>query len=176
MNSFPPRSHGPELTGTPDEPWFTRDAISVLEDALSGGEKSVVEYGSGASTVWLASRCRRLVSVEHDREWHNFILPRVAHLPASVDLRFVEDAETDHWRRYCESVDELGVFDIAIVDGRCRVEIARRLRDHVAPFGMIVVDDAQRPAYQAIPELFHLWHRTETSNGVWRTDIYRRAR
>ena len=54
-----------------DVPWWTYDAIDAVETWLAGqGDPSSVrafEWGSGASTLWLARRVGEVHSVEHHR-------------------------------------------------------------------------------------------------------------
>src|SRR5919108_1783395 len=53
----------------PDHPWLDPAAIRYLEGAL---DRSMIglEWGSGRSTRWFASRLKHLTSVEHDSSWH----------------------------------------------------------------------------------------------------------
>ena len=53
---------------TLDVPWWTYRAIDDVEDWLAARDRParVFEYGSGASTVWLARRSGSVHSVEHD--------------------------------------------------------------------------------------------------------------
>src|SRR3954469_21096963 len=51
-----------------DVPWWTFPAIDAVERWITArnGNVRVFEYGSGASTVWLARRAAHVVSIEHD--------------------------------------------------------------------------------------------------------------
>ena len=71
-----------------DVPWWTYDAIELVEDFLESREAPrVFEYGSGASTVWLAKRAHSVTSVDHDAGWIDFSRPRLAELGnATVEL------------------------------------------------------------------------------------------
>ena len=50
-------------------PWFSFGAINYLARRLIGKE-TVYEYGGGGSTLWLASRVNRVVTIENDPDWH----------------------------------------------------------------------------------------------------------
>jgi hypothetical protein len=54
-----------------DLPWWTYQAIDHVSGFLAGrGYRArVFEYGSGASTLWLARRCSSLDAVEHHAQW-----------------------------------------------------------------------------------------------------------
>ncbi|HEY0953010.1 MAG TPA: hypothetical protein VGD85_22645, partial [Nocardioides sp.] len=53
-----------------DVPWWTFAAADAVEDFLRARPGArVLEWGSGASTVWLARRAGSVVTVEHDPAW-----------------------------------------------------------------------------------------------------------
>ena len=52
-----------------ETPWITFRAIDWL-DAFLKPDMDVFEYGAGGSTLYLAKRARRVVSVEHDEGFH----------------------------------------------------------------------------------------------------------
>lgn len=49
-------------------PWYTYPAIEYLSH-IDFSNFKVLEYGSGNSTLWWASRCLEIRSIEHDEEW-----------------------------------------------------------------------------------------------------------
>jgi len=53
-----------------DKPWWVMSAANYLDGELKSNRFSRgFEYGSGASTFWLAKRVTNLVSTEHDSLW-----------------------------------------------------------------------------------------------------------
>jgi len=54
-------------------PWLTLKAIKWLEKNLKPN-MTVFEYGSGGSTIFIAKRVSKIVSVEHDSFWYNKVL------------------------------------------------------------------------------------------------------
>lgn len=81
LSSFVRRKLGLRLAPPPilkERPWLSDGAVAFLEDFLSSRRNaSVLEFGAGSSTVWLASRVGLLVSVEHDHEWHGVVTDRL---------------------------------------------------------------------------------------------------
>src|SRR5262249_29493087 len=76
-----------------DVPWWTFAAIDAVERWIAARENvRVFEYGSGASTVWLARRAAHVVSVEHDVGFAQIAAPMLA-LP-NVELRVIEPVAT----------------------------------------------------------------------------------
>lgn len=115
-------------------PWYTYPAIEYLCN-LDFGDKAVFEFGSGNSSAFWAKRARRVVSVEHDRAWHEQVSRRLA--PNQVlHLREGRDA-------YLGALAETGEsFDVIVIDGNHRSECARRVRERLAAGGMVVLDNA----------------------------------
>lgn len=151
-----------------DVPWWTYGSMRAVERRLEslGGRARAFEYGSGASTVWLAKRCSEVHSVEHDAGFAA-IMRRVlddARLIDKVQLLEIHptrsvapvvrsgrsgEAELDY-RAYADSIERAGgLFDVICVDGRARVACLERAVAHLAPGGVIVFDDSQRPRYAA---------------------------
>ena len=149
-----------------DVPWWTYGSIHAVERRLEalGGRARAFEYGSGASTVWLANRCGEVHSVEHDA-WFATVMRRMlddARLLDRVHLLEIHptraaapvvrsgrrgEAELDY-SGYVDSIERAGgVFDVICVDGRARVACLERAVGHLAPGGVIVFDDSQRPRY-----------------------------
>jgi hypothetical protein len=149
-----------------DLAWWTYGAMAQVEhhlDALAGRGR-VFEYGSGASTVWLARRAAQVHSVEHDASFHAFLSARLADQPG-VSLRLVEaepsaaPAVPSHRRghdgldfsAYVAAIDDVpGEFDLIVVDGRARVASARRALPRLAAGGVLLLDNANRAEYASV--------------------------
>lgn len=144
-----------------DVPWWTFEASDVVADFLASKPGArVFEWGSGASTLWLAKRAETVTSVEHDREWAGTLRAR---LPDNVKLALVpaEPAGRDsavrsakrgfehlNFRTYVEAIDDVsGVFDLIVIDGRAREACLGRAVRRLAPGGLIVFDNVDRERY-----------------------------
>jgi predicted O-methyltransferase YrrM len=101
-------------------------------------EYTVVEHGSGGSTLWLAERVAHVYSVEHDQDWYAEMCKR---LPANVKLYLTPDGEIPQ---------ALPLADVLLIDGeplKARSEWLREARRMVKPGGVVVLDNANRPDY-----------------------------
>ncbi len=152
-------------------PLVTYAALDWLE-AHVGPDVKVFEWGSGASTIWLARRVAQLVTVENDPEWHRRVaaaLKEQGLASCQLILAEAEPAGPDtppEWvsprrrfqglsfERYVRSIDPHpeGHFDLVCVDGRQRVACARRAVAHVRPGGHLLLDNADRSRYDALRE------------------------
>jgi predicted O-methyltransferase YrrM len=117
-----------------EAPWWNDRAIRYLAQHLRPGAR-VFEWGSGASTVWLASRGAEVISVEHDPVW----VANVRERCPAADVRAVPENVRD----YTAAIDEFedGSFDLVIVDGIYRGECLHRGASKVKPGGLLVLDD-----------------------------------
>lgn len=153
-----------EDMATLDLPWWTFDAIEEANKFLKGRPSPrVFEYGSGASTIWLARRAASVTSIEHDKPWHAVVSKRLeAHDNATVKLIEADAepvagylSEKQGWQgrsfqRYASAIDaEPGEFDLIVVDGRARAACLGHAIGKLAPGGMILFDNSARARYRS---------------------------
>jgi hypothetical protein len=149
-----------------DVPWWTFASADRVEALLRDRPGArVFEWGSGASTVWLARRAASVTSVEHDPAWARRVAPM---LPGNVALRVVEPgpvrgepgevrsakpgADRHDFRHYVDAIDTIdagpGGFDLIVIDGRAREACLDRAVERLAAGGMIVLDNVDRARYR----------------------------
>ena len=151
-----------------DVPWWTYGAIEKVEAFLAERPGArVFEFGSGASTVWLAKRAGSVRSVEHHAGWFERVEGFLAETNglAPVELMLVEpDAanaddpiyvsqkrgEAGHvFRSYASSIERTReLYDLIVVDGRARAACLRHALDRLAPGGLVVFDNTGRRRYR----------------------------
>lgn len=143
-----------------DVPWWTFESADRVATWLAGRPGArVFEWGSGASTLWLAARAAEVHSVEHHAGWAAVLAPR---LPDNVTLRVVEpvatptpavpSAKSGHagldFGAYVAAIDDVpGKLDVVVIDGRAREACLARAVDRLAPGGVIVFDNVDRQRY-----------------------------
>lgn len=159
------RVHDPLAVAELDVPWWTYRAIDAVDTWLADRPHPirVFEYGSGASTLWLAKRADEVHTVEHHRAFAETVAPTFA-AAGNIDLRVVEpavasdpvvpSAKEGHggldFARYVAAIDDLdGAFDLIVIDGRAREACLRRAVHRLAPDGLIVFDNTRRRRYRA---------------------------
>lgn len=152
-----------------DVPWWTYRAIDETEAFLASRPKArVFEYGSGASTVWLAKRAGTVVSVEHDAGWHSLVQTRLAMANSATNLSHIlieplkVQAKTDSrylsvkpghsglsFEDYAKSIlDQDEAFDLIVIDGRARGACLEHAVSRLKPDGLIVFDNSKRKRYR----------------------------
>jgi hypothetical protein len=126
-----------KLTGQRSaHPWLGYRAVRRIESVLRPGW-SVLEFGSGASSLWLARRCARLLAIENEPAWHattvrllrqaNMTHAECRLLPHDIDWALPDIAERS--------------FDFALVDGYHRSEEMAAALRKVRPGGWVYLDN-----------------------------------
>lgn len=151
-------------------PWWTYGAIDVVDSFLQGlgGQARIFEFGSGASTIWLAQRAAEVHAVEHDELWAGKVrslLDASPDLAAKVHLHVVPAAPSKHpavpsrgrgaagldFADYVDTIRRVGgTFDLVSVDGRAREASLAAAVGRLRPHGMALVDDSQRRRYRSV--------------------------
>jgi len=119
-------------------PWFTYPAIQLLDERAKS-DWHVLEFGAGMGTLWWSRRVIEVTAIEHSADWVAQLSPHSkAHILLSTD-----DSSTS----YIRPVRESGPYDVVIVDGLYRNECMKSAMELVSPYGVIILDDAQREEY-----------------------------
>lgn len=148
-----------------DVPWWTYDAIDAVTSWFAdrdGSPVRVFEYGSGASTLWLARRASEVHSVEHHRGFGEMMATEL-HQFDHVTLRIVEPVPSERPRvasakeghqgldfaDYVAAIEAVpGDFDLVVVDGRAREACLAAAQSRLAPGGIVVFDNSRRRRYR----------------------------
>lgn len=116
-------------------PWYTYPAIDFLS-TMDFSEQSVLEFGSGHSTVWWSQRARVVLSIEDDPKWFEFVTSMLSRRQ-NVDLVLCQDP-----LQYANR--PLGrKFDLIIIDGGKRNLCAESALSCLNEGGAIVLDDSE---------------------------------
>jgi precorrin-6B methylase 2 len=145
-----------------DCPWWTYSSIKEIDTYLKNNKDSIAfEYGSGASSVWLAKRVKKLYSVEHDKEWFNIVKKYINNF-ANVNYKLVQPDIMLHSHQYL-SIKEKGVsfynyvneinfinnkFDLIVIDGRARNACLKLALKKLKKGGIIIFDNCNRKRYK----------------------------
>lgn len=168
------KAHDSLGIATLDVPWWTYDAIDAVEQWVADHpEARAFEWGSGASTIWLAKRVASVRSVEHHRGFGESMQAALADLrrqrpevdaridivePAASSDPAVASRKEGHdgldFAAYVGQIEVVAAehggrhFDLIVVDGRAREACLAAGLDHLAPGGLIVFDNTKRRRYR----------------------------
>jgi predicted O-methyltransferase YrrM len=159
----------------PDHPWITGASIEILASLLRPDDVGL-ELGSGRSTLWLAHRVGRLISLEHHAGWHE----RMSRMLVEQHLTNVEYNRLSLGDPYVDFVLALPdvTFDFILVDGPERDRCAAACTSKLKPGGVLILDNANLylPCASKAPWSLHLgdafltpyWARFAESVQSWR--------
>jgi SAM-dependent methyltransferase len=145
---------------TPERPWIVPAAIGWLRRRIRS-DWSVLELGSGRSTVWFARRAGKVISFEDNEYWYTRTVERLEKTGLSnVDLRLrpVEDfpGEVEALR---EDAFDLVVIDFLEAPTVTRIDCLRPAMKRVRPGGLLLLDDSDRPGYAPAYDLLAGWRQ-----------------
>jgi len=129
-------------------PLLTYGAIGFM-DAYLTDSSTVLEFGSGGSTIWLAARVKHLVSIEDDKRWAELI-PRFENTQLQLVTCGGDWYDDSPDFSYSRAVSDKAsafprVYDAIIVDGKARTDCAREAINLLSNHGFIVLDDLHDP-------------------------------
>jgi hypothetical protein len=99
------------------------------------GPKSVLEFGSGQSTLWWAGQVKSVVSVEDNTPWYQSLL-EIA--PGNVRL-ILSDTLASNIERELNGAK----FDVIIVDGLDRLVCAKKSVSFLNEGGAVILDNSE---------------------------------
>ena len=162
VKSFCMRENRNVSEGTPWMPWTV---IEWFEQTLTP-QMSVFEWGSGGSSIFIAQRVRKVISVEYDVIhffvlWIHTKLRRIANIDYVLVLPENGKAQSiyasthakhvgEDYEKYCKTIERFpdNSFDMISIDGRARAGCIHLARKKVKVGGYILVDDSERVSYQ----------------------------
>mgnify|MGYP001301567643 CR=1 FL=1 len=185
----------------PDAPWLTEQAVILLSTWLRESDIGI-EWGSGRSTLWFASRVSKISSVESDLTWYEKVQGQLERsgLTEKVDYRDVpvgiKDSEPPRKNPYSDVADEFhdGSLDFALIDGKVRLACVERVMPKLKSGGLLILDNAERYVpnrvmgkhstvingmasprdahWDATLTQLDSWRAILSSNGIWDTRFW----
>jgi predicted O-methyltransferase YrrM len=155
-------------------PWISYPALEVIEQ-MNLSNKRIVEFGSGASTLYFSNRCKELISYEFDDEWFNLVSKSVSqpnvlikNRPSkeksntSIDVKVANLKEwhldftlggfrSEDWALdqindlNMEIASDLENTDFVFIDGGPRNAISEICAKYSSPGTVILLDNADQP-------------------------------
>ena len=113
------------------QPWMDRREIELIS-FYAAGKATMLEWGSGGSTLEFSALVGRYFSIEHNAEWQAKLREQ---LPPNVEYRLVDpgwphegfsQAEVGQFDEYIRGIVGFSVseFDLILIDGRARIDCA----------------------------------------------------
>jgi predicted O-methyltransferase YrrM len=178
----------------PNRPWTTPASILFFDKVLTK-QMIGLEYGSGRSTLYFADKLKKLVSIEHYEGWYDKVANQLEknrienveyHLILKQDTpdktgdsdtelnKLIGNEPRTEFYNYYTKVNEYndGFFDFVLIDGRAREKCGLNAIDKLKSGGIFVLDNSERPRYNALHEAVTHWPKVETTTGLTNTTIW----
>jgi predicted O-methyltransferase YrrM len=129
-------------------PWLTYRFIKWASRNFKK-DTTLLEFGSGNSTMFFSKLCNHVISIEHNKDWYEKV------------KGFISDSNVLNVNLYYKSGDEYIDFakslpdnylDIVLIDGVNRCQCFLAVLDKVKDNGLIILDNAERKEYDLIHE------------------------
>src|SRR5210317_774743 len=137
-------------------------------------DQIMVEYGSGHSTYELAPRVKKLISIEHNKDWFNNINSKVKALDnveyifippekgAPNKLRGIDPKWFYTYITWPKTRNEK--FDVVLIDGRARQYVAESILGNITEDSYVFIhdwnpkirDEKYRIRYERILEFYNV--------------------
>lgn len=130
-----------DIKGNPI-PWFTYSSIDFLDSRITN-DLTLFEFGSGNSTLFFSKKVKKDISVEHNKEWYDFI-NKIK--PSNVELVLTKSDSVNDYLSYFNNLKDK--LDIIIVDGLHRNECLINAIDKLSNKGIVILDDSERIEYK----------------------------
>lgn len=143
---------------------FVSKAEREFFEAWLQPQFTVLEYGSGGSTLLIQKKVKKLFSIEHQEEWFkkikNLIEPTTELYFVPPDKKYIEgghyDGSYNEFYSYINKGLEFGPYDLIYVDGRARVDCCRCIKQKLTNDGIIIFHDFERDQYQCLTKEFNV--------------------
>jgi len=117
-------------------------ATRFLESIITK-DFEILELGSGSSTLWFASRAKKIISYEHNETWYQLVIDEIKNRGiTNVDIRYDPNYPKEGIKNIKDN------FNIILIDGRGRVRNLMITYKLLKPRGYFILDDSQRDKYK----------------------------
>ena len=137
------------------EPWYVNNCVDRIKQ-MDLSDKTVIEWGGGASTIWWALKAKRVYSVDHNQEWYAKTMAQLIELNLrhKGDIEYVPSHEGDQSILRDKYINQYPQVEpnICIVDGIHRYECAEYAVKALKP-EILIIDNHQQSYVFMCPKL-----------------------
>ena len=127
-----------KLTGNrPKLPWISYEVINIFSLKLNKSTSSILEFGSGMSTLWFVERAKLVCSVENDLEWYKVVKEK---LKSENNIEYYFSSTEDEYIKFKSNGNQK--FDLILIDGPWRANCILNSLHLINPGGYIYLDNA----------------------------------
>jgi precorrin-6B methylase 2 len=120
-------------------PWLTFPLVAFLSSRSFAG-RSVLEFGSGQSSIWWARRAKNVLALETDPEWTKRVRAAAPENLVVADVPLDYDS-ADAFAADVRELTRGERYDVVVVDGGDRIKAMLTAPEFLTDDGFVVVDD-----------------------------------
>lgn len=146
--------------------WMHEKEKAVIEKYLSSNA-TVMEWGSGGSTIEFSKKVSKYYSVEHNEKWYSKVKEVISsnttlfYRPVNKippEEPHYNQSTYEYYQSYIDVVYEIGeMFDLALIDGRARRLCALKIIPYLKPNAVVIIHDwCSRPCYHCVLDYYDL--------------------
>lgn len=150
----------------PDKPMdMTTQEVGFISSILNKDD-TVLEYGSGSSTLYFSKYVKNYYSIEHVKAWYDTVSSQVQSntkifhaecffLDNNIHCDYTSEDHKLKWQPYFKKVHELpcNKYSKILIDGRARAYCAVEVFGYLDIDGLLMIHDyTHRPKYHNIVE------------------------
>lgn len=118
---------------------------------------TLLEWGSGNSTIYFSNLVKKVITIEHDIDWLNIIKTTIdAYSIDNIETHYIAAHSKDpipcryeQFKDYIEYVKKHEFkFTKVLIDGRARKYCAKSIYDYIDENVIVFIHDFNRPDYQ----------------------------
>lgn len=145
------------------KPWMSTQEINLVQSCLKSNH-TMLEWGSGGSTVTFSPKVKSYYSIEHIEEWYNNVDEYIKTNKLKVNNNLVKPdkprtipTKYEEFKTYIEYPKNFDVkFDIVLIDGRARVQCAEYIKPFLNDNALVLIHDFwRRKQYHGILETYN---------------------
>jgi predicted O-methyltransferase YrrM len=146
--------------------WMHSDEKSLITKHFSSN-KTMLEWGSGGSTIEFSPQLKKYYSIEHNKEWFDKVNNEIQRLGyKNINYNYVaqnspqnpdgRQSEYNQFKDYIDIVDTFNTkFDIVLIDGRARRLCAKKIIPYLNPGAIIIIHDwVLRNVYHCVTDYY----------------------
>lgn len=147
-------------------PWMSNQEIDLILKHLKP-EYTMLEWGSGGSTLTFSKYVDKYYSIEHNEEWYlkvhqalgnSGLRDKVFNYYVEQNLPKSKPSKYEEFKDYIEGISKLNTtFNAILVDGRARPHCALYAYDYLEDDGVLFIHDYfVRPHYHFVEEKYQV--------------------
>ena len=169
------------------QPWMSSTEIQTILKYLKS-YYSMLEYGSGGSTLLFPNYVNEYYSLEHDEKWFNkvknncgqnvnithvsrdYATPDINRIKATTWQELDTSSRAKDFKTYIEYPQFFKTkFNAVLIDGRARPECAKFIKDYITDDGYMFMHDYWpecRSAYRVVEEHYQVIDKVVEGQGL----------